>query len=51
MKLNYFTEKESKMPKNGLFLQGVLGLKTCKTKKDAMNIFSDIWKIAQKRKK
>ena len=41
----------NKMTKKELLLQASLGLQSCKTKKDAIDIMNDIWNIAQKRKK
>ena len=46
MKLNYFTEGEAKMGKEGLILQATLGLQSCNTKKDCCEILEDIWSIA-----
>lgn len=51
-KAKYFMPWEAnKMTKKELLLQASLGLQSCKTKKDAIDIMNDIWNIAQKRKK
>ena len=47
MKLNYFTEGEAKMGKEGLILQATLGLQSCNTKKDCCEILEDIWNISR----
>ena len=48
MKLNYFTKHETYLPKQLLFLQAVLGIKSCQTQGGVCKILDDIWKIAQR---
>ncbi len=40
-KLQYLTEKELEMPKEMVDLQIVLGLQSCKTKSDVVQLLSD----------
>lgn len=42
MEYNYLTEEESKMPDEMVDLQVVLGLQSCKTKKDVRELLQDI---------
>ncbi|MBE3095274.1 MAG: hypothetical protein IMZ52_09610 [Actinobacteria bacterium] len=42
MKWNYLTEKEADMEPDMVDLQIVLGLQTCKTKKDVLELLQDV---------
>jgi len=49
LKLNYLTEKETKMSDEEINLQIVLGLQTCETKGDVSKLLSDIRVCERKR--
>lgn len=42
LKWFYLTEKEAKMDSDSVDLQIVLGLQTCKTKQDVLNLLKDV---------
>lgn len=46
--MKYFLPSEiTSMTKEEICLQGVLGIQTCKTKNDVMNILFNIWNLGQ----
>ena len=49
--MNYLTEEESKMPKDMALLQLTLGLQTCKTKKDAVELLEDAFELGRRRER
>jgi len=50
MKLNYLTEKESKMPLDMALLQLSLGLQTCTTKGDVVELLKDAVELGRRLK-
>lgn len=49
-KLNYLTETEAKMPLREALLQLTLGLQTCKTKKDVVELLEDAVELGRRNK-
>lgn len=49
-KLNYLTEEEAKMPLDWALLQIVMGLQTCKTKGDAVELLKDAVELGRRKR-
>lgn len=47
-KLNYLTEKEAKMPLDMALLQLALGLQSCNSKEDAVNLLKDAVELGRR---
>ena len=47
--MGYFTRGERKHDKQALLLQATLGIQSCETKKDVIEILEEIWEIAEER--
>jgi hypothetical protein len=48
MGLNYLTKKESEMDLDAALLQLAIGLESCKTKRDAMNLLHDAVELGRR---
>ena len=51
MKLNYLTEEEAKMPLEMALLQLVLGIQTCQTKGDVVELLEDAVELGRREQK
>lgn len=51
MKTSYLTEEERKMPIEAILLQVALGLQTCKTKGDVVDLLREVYHLGYERGK